>query len=55
MNLNLRSKQLSAYFPCLLLFEVISTAADLYMYSCLSISISIYILLLGRMIQKRQC
>lgn len=46
MNLNLWSKQLSAYFPCLLLFEVISTAADLYIY------LSIYILLPGGMIQK---
>lgn len=37
MNLNLWSKQLSAYFLCLLLFEVISRAADFYMYTYLYI------------------
>lgn len=42
MNLNLWSKQLSAYFPCLL-FEVISTAADLYMYSYRYIYIFYYL------------
>lgn len=41
MNLNLWSKQLSVYFPCLL-FEVISKAADLYMYSYRHIYIYIF-------------